>query len=171
MAVASLGGLWPAVPANHIPTPTTPAWTHSNPPVWCQTPAHTHLHTHTHTGNNSSCKHCSQLHFQTWITTELTLCDPLPKQKDAPLYIQTHTCKHIYANRHTHQQTHTNTHARTHTRGCLGGVNCVWILNASSPYVPYVSFAVLLSIYLLCCCKDKSKLLSHAGVVSIKAIY
>lgn len=47
VAVASLGGLWPAVPTNHIPAPTTPAWTHSNPPVWCQTPAHTHTHTHT----------------------------------------------------------------------------------------------------------------------------
>ncbi len=98
-AVASLGGLWPAVCTNRIPAPTTPAWTHSNPPVWCQTPVRTH--THTHTGNHSSYKHCSQLHFQTWITTELTLCDPLPKQKDAPLYIQTHTRMCIRKQGHT----------------------------------------------------------------------
>lgn len=49
VAIASLGGLWPTVPTNHIPTPTTPAWTHSNPPVWCQTPAPTRTRAHTHT--------------------------------------------------------------------------------------------------------------------------
>lgn len=30
VSVTSLGGLWPAVSANHIPAPATPAWTHSN---------------------------------------------------------------------------------------------------------------------------------------------
>lgn len=107
VAVTSLGGLWPDVPTNHIPAPTMPAWTHSNPLVWCQTLIHTrahrHAHTHAqHTGSHSSCKHCSQL--QTWITTELTLCDPLPKQKDAPLYIQTRTRPRIYTTHTTHAQ-------------------------------------------------------------------
>lgn len=73
----------------------------------------THTQTRTLTGNHSSYKHRSQLHFQTWITTELTLCDPLPKQKDAPLYIQTHM--------HIRKQVHvsTNTHTHTHIQGAV----------------------------------------------------
>lgn len=31
VAVASLGGLWPAVPTNHALAPAMPVWTHSKP--------------------------------------------------------------------------------------------------------------------------------------------
>lgn len=134
VAAATLGGLWPDVPTNHIPAPSMPVWTQSNRPHWCQTPAHTHTHT------QPELTHCSQLHFQTWITTELTLCDPLPKQKDAPLCIQTH----IYT-------------TNTHTHKGLVGWSYLWL-----DFKCIIPSLCLSASVLPATCKDKSSVLSHS---------
>lgn len=117
VAVASMGSLWPAIPTNHTHVPTIPVGTQSKPAVWCQThtcacsPTRTHAYAYTHT-------HCSQLHFQTWITTELTFCDLLPKQTML-LYKFKHT--HMRTCTYPPTPTTTSTHRR-HTRCSLGGV-------------------------------------------------
>lgn len=121
VAAAGLAGLWPGIPANHIPGPRKDA--QQALPTGATT-AHADTHKHTHTLSDKYKpqligKRWSQVNFQTRKTTELTPCDLLPKAERFCLYKYKKKKKTYTHTRAFIRESAVHTHPRTRR---LGGV-------------------------------------------------